>query len=157
VWQVAHCAVTVTCVCVHFVGVQPVTLWQLKQLVAPTGMCVPDLPVAVPPLWQDAQLVAALNVLWSTLAEDQVLVDLWQLSQLPVTVACSAFDGLPTAGGKAPVWQLAQPVEMDAFACTLAGVHAPKPDLWQVSQLAAAVAGLDAYGTCVGLLPSAGG
>ena len=129
------------------VGVQPVTLWQLKQLVLPTGMCVPDLPVAVPPLWQLAQLVAALKPLWSTFADDQVLVDLWQLSQLPVTVACKALLGLPTAGGKAPVWQLEQPVEIEALLCTFAGVQVLKPDLWQVSQLAAAVAAFDAYGT----------
>jgi hypothetical protein len=33
------------------------------------------------------------------LAEAQVVVDLWQLSQLPVTPAWVAvFDGLPTAG-----------------------------------------------------------
>jgi hypothetical protein len=32
------------------------------------------------------------------LAPPQVLVDLWQLSQLPVTVAWVVFDGLPTAG-----------------------------------------------------------
>jgi hypothetical protein len=37
-------------------------------------------------------------VLWSTLAEAQVVVDLWQLSQLPVTPAWVVFDGLPTAG-----------------------------------------------------------
>jgi hypothetical protein len=62
VWQLAHWAVTTTWVWFHFVGVQPVVLWQLKQFVAPTGTWVPDLPVAVLPLWQDAQLVAALKV-----------------------------------------------------------------------------------------------
>ena len=55
------------------------------------------LPVAVLPLWQVAQTVAAVNVLWSTLAPAQVLVLLWQLSQLPVTVAWVAVLGLPTA------------------------------------------------------------
>ena len=60
-WQLAHCAVTVTCVWFHLVGVQPVTPWQLKQPVVPTGTCVLDLPVAALPLWQDAQLVDALN------------------------------------------------------------------------------------------------
>ncbi len=58
-WQDAHCAVTATCVWFHLVGVQPVTLWQLKQFVEPTGTWVPDLPVVGLPLWQDAQLVAA--------------------------------------------------------------------------------------------------
>ncbi len=70
-----------------------------------------------------------------------MLVDLWQLSQLPVTLAWVLFDGLPTAGAKAPVWQLAQLLLSDALACTLAGVQAPKPDLWQLSQLAEASAG----------------
>ena len=87
-------------------------------------------------MWQLAQLVAALKPLWSTLADDQLLVDLWQLSQLPVTLACVLFDGLPTACAKAPVWQLLQLLLIDALACTLAGAQLPKPDLWQVSQLA---------------------
>ncbi|MFO1328939.1 MAG: hypothetical protein U1F56_16390 [Rubrivivax sp.] len=59
-WQVAHCAVTVTCVWFHLVGVQPLVAWQLKQLVAPTGMWLADLPAAALPLWQLAQLVAAV-------------------------------------------------------------------------------------------------
>jgi hypothetical protein len=58
-------------------------LWQAKQLVLPTGTWVLFLPVTPPvPLWQDTQLVAALKVAWSTLPVDQVVVDLWQLSQL---------------------------------------------------------------------------
>ncbi len=47
----------------------------------PAGMWVAGLPVAALPLWQLAQLVAAVNVLWSTLAPAQPLV-LWQLSQV---------------------------------------------------------------------------
>jgi hypothetical protein len=86
-------------------------LWQLKQLVLPTGTCVTGLPVAVLPLWQLAQLVLLLKVEWSTLAPDQVEVVLWQLSQLPVTLAWMGVDGLPTAGGKPPVWQVAQALE----------------------------------------------
>jgi hypothetical protein len=140
VWQLAHWAATVTCVWFHFVGVQPVTLWQLKQLVAATGMCVPDLPVAALPLWHCAQLVLALKPLWFTLADDHVLVELWQLSQLPVTDAWIAEEGLPTAGGNAPEWQLAQPLPMLTALCTLAGVQLAKPARWQVSQLADAVA-----------------
>ena len=85
-------------------------------------------------------MVAALKVPWSTLADDHVLVDLWQLSQLPVTAACVLFDGLPTACAKAAVWQLLQLLLIDALACTLAGAQLPKPDLWQLSQLADAVA-----------------
>jgi hypothetical protein len=42
------------------------------------------LPVAVCPLWQLAQLVAAVKLLWLTLVPTQVVVDLWQVSQLAV-------------------------------------------------------------------------
>ena len=55
-------------------------LWQLMQLVADTGTCVPGLPVAALPLWQVLQLVAVVKRLWSTLADAQLLVDLWQVS-----------------------------------------------------------------------------
>ena len=41
--------------------------------------------------------VAAVNELRSVLAPPQVVVVLWQFSQLPVTVACVAVVGLPTA------------------------------------------------------------
>ena len=122
-WQLAHLAATVVCVWFHFDGAQPLVPWQLKQLVEPTGMCDGDLPVAVDPLWHDAQSVEALNPLWSTLAEDQLLVLLWQLSQLPLTPAWIAFDGLPAAGGKPPVWHVAHCEAMVALLCTLAGVQ----------------------------------
>src|SRR5512140_1852943 len=97
-WQVEHCAVTVTCVWFHFVGFHcaGLTLWQLKQFVPAVGMCVADSPVAVLPLWQLAQLVVALKVLWSTLADDQVVVEVWQLSQA-VALAWIAVLGLPAA------------------------------------------------------------
>ncbi|PKO45613.1 MAG: hypothetical protein CVU30_01970 [Betaproteobacteria bacterium HGW-Betaproteobacteria-3] len=62
-WQVPHWLVTVTWVWLNFVGFQLVVVWQLMQLVAPTGTCVPALPVAVEPLWQLAQLVAVVKVL----------------------------------------------------------------------------------------------
>jgi hypothetical protein len=75
-----------------------------------------------------------------------VLVDLWQLSQLPVTLAWGVFDGLPTAGGKPPVWQVAQLLLTLTLAWNLAGVQVPKPDLWQLSQLAEATGGTDWYG-----------
>ena len=143
-WQLTHWAVTLTWVWFHFDGVQPLTLWQLKQPVEPTGMCVADLPVAAVPLWHDAQFVVALNTVWSTLADDQLLVDLWQLSQLPLTPAWMALDGLPAAGAKPPLWQLAQPLVKVTLVCTLAADQLPKPDLWQLSQLTAASAGTDA-------------
>ena len=93
-WQVEHCAVTGTCVWFHLVGVQPVVLWQLMQLVAPTGMWLPGLPVALLPLWQEAHCVAVVNLLWSTLAAAQLLVLLWQDSQPPLTLAWVGVAGL---------------------------------------------------------------
>ena len=104
-------------------------VWQAMQLVAPTGMCVLFLPLAALPLWHDEQLVAAVNVLWSTLAPDQVLLDLWQVSQL-VCPACTAVLGFVLA------WQDAHCAVMVVLLCTLAGVQLLKPALWQVSQLA---------------------
>ena len=56
--------------------------------------CEPDLPVASAPLWQLEQMVAAVNVLWSTLAPVQRLV-LWQETQLAVVGTCVV--GLPVA------------------------------------------------------------
>ena len=117
--------------------------WQDAQFALPTGMCVADLPAAALPSWQLAQLVLVLKLLWSTLAPDQVLVDLWQLSQLPLTLAWMAVFGLPAAGGKAPVWQVAQALLTLTLLWNLAGAQLPKPDLWQVSQLADAVADTD--------------
>jgi hypothetical protein len=56
-------------------------LWQVVQLaVVRTWFVV--LPDALVPLWQVPQTVAAVKVLWSTLAPIQVLVDLWQVSQV---------------------------------------------------------------------------
>jgi hypothetical protein len=92
-WQLEHWLATTACVWFQFVGVQPVTRWQLAQLAA-VGMCTAFLPVALVPLWQLVQVVAVVKVLWSTLAPLQVEVVLWQLSQLPVTVACTAVAGL---------------------------------------------------------------
>jgi hypothetical protein len=39
------------------------------------------------------------------LADDQVEVDLWHVSHM-VTPTCTAVLGLPTAGGKLPLWQV---------------------------------------------------
>ena len=91
------------------------------------------------------------------MADDQVLVDLWQLSQLPLTLAWIVLFGLPAAGGKAPVWQVEQAVLTLTLAWNLAGAQVPKPDLWQVSQLAEALADTDWKGMWFGLRPSAGG
>jgi hypothetical protein len=62
-------------------------------------------------------LVAAVNVLWSTLAPVQVLVDLWQLSHT-VCPACVVLLGL------ALVWQVAHCVVTVTPRCSLAGVQA---------------------------------
>ena len=84
-WQVEQMFVTATWVWLKVVGFQVVTLWQLMQLVDATGTWVGFLPVAVVPLWQAVQLVAVVKVLWSGLAaEDQLLVERWQVSQVAV-------------------------------------------------------------------------
>ena len=59
------------------------------------------------PLWQLAQLVAAVNLLWSGLAADQLAVDLWQVSQLPVTEAWTAVAGLLVRPKFELKWQVA--------------------------------------------------
>ena len=123
--------VTATCVWLNLVGVQALTLWQLKQL-AVVGTWLLALPVAVLPLWQLVQLVAVVKVLWSTFAPVHTVVDLWQVSQAAVVWTCPEF--LPTAGGKLPLWQLAQLVVTVTFACNLAGAQVVKL-LWQVPQV----------------------
>jgi hypothetical protein len=115
-WQVAHCAVTVTCVWLKREGFQAAVVWQLMQLVAPTGMWFVFLPVAVLPLWQPLQLVAAVNVLWSTLAEDQSEVDLWQVSH-------TVWPAWMAVLGRELKWQVAHWVVTDTLLCSLAGVH----------------------------------
>jgi hypothetical protein len=77
------------------------------------------LPVALVPLWQLEQLVALVNVLWSALAPVQIVVDLWQLSQLAVVERWLAV--LPVA--TVPLWQLEQPVLTETLAWNLAGVQ----------------------------------
>jgi len=51
------------------------------------------------------------------------VVDLWQLSHT-VTPAWMAVLGLPTAGAKPPVWQLAHCVLTDTEAWKRAPLHA---------------------------------
>ena len=115
-WQLAHWLLTVTWLWFHLLGFQLLVLWQLAQLALPTGMWLEDLPVALPPSWQLAQLVAALKPLWSTLAPLQLLVDLWQFSQV-VWPAWMAVLGLTAA------WQLAQELATVTLACRRAGVQ----------------------------------
>ena len=129
VWQVAHWLVTVTWLWLKLLGFQPKVARQLAQLVAPTGMWLVALPVAALPLWQLAQLVALVKPLWSTLPADQLVVDLWQLSH----TVCPAWMAVL---GFMPAWQVAHWVVTLTLLCSLAGVHAAKPALWQVSQLA---------------------
>jgi len=116
VWQVAHCATTVTWLWLKRLGFQPVVAWQLAQLVAPTGMCVVALPTAAVPLWQLAQLVALVKPLWSTLVPSQAVVDLWQVSHT-VWPACTVVLGLM------PAWQVAHWLLTLTLLCSLAGVQ----------------------------------
>ena len=78
------------------------------------------LPVALTPLWQLEQVVALVKVLWSALAPVQIVVDLWQLSQLAVVERWLAV--LPVA--TVPLWQLEHPVLTATLAWNLAGVQA---------------------------------
>jgi hypothetical protein len=82
---VEHWLVTGIWLWFHLVGFHAVVLWQLTQLTV-VGIWVAILPLAALPLWQVVQLVAAVKRLWSGFPPAQVAVDLWQLSQLPVTV-----------------------------------------------------------------------
>ena len=78
------------------------------------------LPVALVPLWQLEQVVALVKVLWSALAPVQVVLDLWQLSQLAVVDRWLAV--LPVA--TVPLWQLEQPVLTATLRWNLVGVQA---------------------------------
>ena len=91
-----HWFTTGVCVWFHLLGFQAFVLWQLTQFAA-VGIWFAVLPVAALPLWQVEHTVAAVNKLWSGFEPNQVLVDLWQLSQLPVTEACIGVAGLPVA------------------------------------------------------------
>jgi hypothetical protein len=116
VWQLAHCAVTGTWVWLKRLGFQVVVVWQLMQLVVPTGMCVVDLPVALLPLWQVPQTVAVVNVLWSTLAPVHVVVERWQFSHT-VWPVCTVVVG------RMPRWQVEHCAVIVTLVCSLAGVH----------------------------------
>jgi hypothetical protein len=109
-------------------------------------MWVADLPVAALPLWQLAQLVAAVKPLWLTFAPLQPLI-LWQLSQALSVVKCLAD----------LVWHVAHWLFTETLAWNFAGVQAPYPLLWQVSQLPILTPLSLSYGVWVADLPSAGG
>jgi hypothetical protein len=55
------------------------------------------------------------------------------------------------------LWQVAHWLVSAMLACSLAGVQAAKPALWQVSQLAIATPVRRSYGVCVTGRASAGG
>jgi hypothetical protein len=116
VWQLAHCAVTGTCVWLKLLGFQVVVPWQLAQLVVPTGTWLVDLPVAPLPLWQPVQLVAAVKVLWSTLAPVQVVVLRWQFSH-------TVWPTWTVVLGLAAAWQVEHWAVIVTLVCSLAGVH----------------------------------
>ena len=60
-----------------------------------------------------------MKVLWSALAPLQVVLDLWQVSQLAVVRICPLF--LPVA--VVPLWQLEQPVTTETLLWNFAGVQ----------------------------------
>ena len=133
VWQVAHWLVTVTWLWLKLLGFQPKVAWQLAQVVAPTGMWLVALPVAALPLWQLAQFVALVKLLWSTLAPLHAVVDLWQVSH-------TVWPAWMVVLGLVPAWQVAHWLVTFTLLCSLAGVQATKPALWQLSQAVEAMA-----------------
>ena len=100
VWQLEQ--VAVVSLWLKVAGVQPVGLWQSSQTLL-VEKCVPLLPVAVVPLWQLEQL--AVMPVWLNVAGVHAVL-LWQLLHSAVVAIWVA--GLPTAGGREPVWQLEQ-------------------------------------------------
>ena len=73
-------------------GLQVAVLWQASQAVV-LGICVGFLPVAVVPLWQLAQVPC--TCVWSTRRAGLNAVVVWQDSHSSVVAMCVAF--LPVA------------------------------------------------------------
>jgi hypothetical protein len=109
-------------------------LWQVSQVPVPTALAGECAKVTV----------------------SQLVVERWQPSQA-VTPTCVVVLGLPTAGGKLPLWQVAHWVETVTLLCRRAGVHDAKPLRWQVSQLVMGVPVMSWYGMWLAERPSAGG
>ena len=120
-WQVEHWLVTLCWVWFHLVGFQEVVLWQLTQL-SVVGICWVFLPEAAEPLWQEEHTVALVKRLWSTLAEAQLLVDLWQFSQV-VWPLWMAVAGLAVRPKLELMWQVAHWVDSDTLECSFEGVQ----------------------------------
>ena len=78
-------------------------------------MWVPIFPVAPLPLWQLAHCVAEVNRLWSGLEALQLLVVLWQDSQLPVTAEWIDVAGLPVTPYAVLRWQVAHCADTDTL------------------------------------------
>jgi hypothetical protein len=86
-------------------------------------MWVVPLPSAVEPLWQVSQvpLPRPLAAEWTKVAVSQLDVDLWQFSQLPVTVEWMGVEGL-LVKPKVPLrWQFAHCADTDTFWWNLPG------------------------------------
>jgi hypothetical protein len=93
---------------------QPAVLWQVSQVVTLAWMVVLGLPTAAwkLPVWQAAHWVETLKFEWNRPLAQLLKLPLWQLSQLADDDADTDANGmwladLPSAGGNAPVWQLA--------------------------------------------------
>jgi len=101
-------------------------LWQESHLAIPTGtgIWVGGLETAVVlPLWQVSQVpvptALAGACVYVTLS--QLLVERWQLSQLPVTAECVAVAGLLVKPYPAVKWQVAHWVVIDTLEWNLPG------------------------------------
>ncbi len=81
---------------------------------------------------------------------------LWQLSQLPVTLAWMGVDGLPAAARTLAPWQVLQPESTATLACSRPLAQVVTLPLWQPSQLSDAAAGRPCVGGCAAGFPSAG-
>jgi hypothetical protein len=124
-------------------------LWQVSQTVCPAWIVVLGLALA----WQVAHCVVRFTPACSFAGVQAVYPALWQVSQLAEAAAATSWYGvwfadLPSAGGKAPVWQLVH--------CAVTGtcvwfhfVGFQPAVLWQVTQLVAPL------GMCVEFFPLA--
>ena len=132
-------------------------------------IAVPGLPTAPSrlPVWQLAHCAETAKLAWNRPSAQLEKLPLWQLSQMALAAAATVlvgmwFAGLPWAGGRLPVWQLAHcaatavwvwfqllglklVVEwqrkqlVDPTGTWLAGLPLALLPLWQMAQLVAAL------------------
>ena len=120
-----------------------VDLWQVSHTVAPTCTEVLGLPTAGGklPEWQVAHWFDTDTALWKRAGAQALKPALWQVSQLALAAAEIVWYGmwfarLVSAGGNAPLWQLAH--WFATVTCVWFHLDGTQPvTLWQLAQLAA--------------------